>query len=198
MKAYIVDQIVLHSHCLPEHSVPDLRTVHYTVAASSTTEVRLPKYFQRCQARMWLLSMFPIVLIRNNCRWASYWELAVLQPFGEQAQAGAVPEDQLHSVGSLARKQKITPENGSARNCSFTSEARPSLCGSPRVSSPSAPGSVRAGSAFRHSCVRAPNRAQHCFHVSRIGAARHPHLDYPHHDLDAGGTALMGGFVHLC
>src|SRR5437870_4539568 len=34
MKAYIVDQIVLHSHCLPEHSVPDLRTVHYTVAAS--------------------------------------------------------------------------------------------------------------------------------------------------------------------
>jgi hypothetical protein len=44
----------------------------------------------------------------------------------------------------------------------------------------------------------APNRAQHCFHVSRIGAARHPHLDNPHHDLDAGGTALMGGFVHLC
>src|SRR5215475_3933975 len=127
MKAYIVDQIVLHSHCLPEHSVPDLRTVHYTVAASSTTEVRLPKYFQRCQARMWLLSMFPIVLIRNNCRWASYWELAVLQPFGEQAQAGAVPEDQLHSVGSLARKQKITRQNGSACNCSFTSAASPSI-----------------------------------------------------------------------
>ena len=79
--------------------------------------------------------MFPIVLIRNNCRWASYWELAVLQPFGEQAQAGAVPEDQRHSVGSLARKQKITRENGSACNCSFTSAASPSiplrLCGAP-------------------------------------------------------------------
>jgi hypothetical protein len=71
--------------------------------------------------------MFSMVLIRNNCRWASYWELAVLQPFGEQAQAGAVPEDQLHSVGSLARKQKITRENGSACNCSFTSAASPSI-----------------------------------------------------------------------
>jgi hypothetical protein len=59
MKAYIVDQIVLHSHCLPEHTVPDLRTVHYTVAASSTTEVQLPKYFQRFQARMWLLFNVP-------------------------------------------------------------------------------------------------------------------------------------------
>src|SRR5262249_23286105 len=99
----------------------------------------------------------------------------------------------------LARKQKITPENGSAAIApSPAPQARPSLCGSPRVSSPSAPGSVWAGSAFRHSCVRASNRPQHCVHVSRIGAARHPHLDRPHHDLDAGGTALLGGFVHLC
>ena len=70
--------------------------------------------------------MFPIVLIRNNCRWASYWELAVLQPFGEQAQAGAVPEDQFHSVGSLARKQKITPENGSATQL-FLHQRSPSI-----------------------------------------------------------------------
>src|SRR5262249_3262595 len=57
-------------------------------------------------------------------------EFAALQPLGEQAQAGAVPEDQLHSVSSFGAKQKITPENGSVCNCSSPApQARPSLCG---------------------------------------------------------------------
>src|SRR5215831_3895900 len=122
MKAYIVDQIVLHSHCLPEHSVPDLRTVHYnyTVAASSTTEVRLPKYFQRCQARMWLLFNVPHCVDPE-------WELAVLQLLANRHRPVPCQKTNFTLVGSLARKQKITRENGSACNCSFTSAASPSI-----------------------------------------------------------------------
>ena len=50
---------------------------------------------------------------------------------------------------------------------------------------------------MRRSCVRAPNRAQHGFDVSRIGANRHPHLDRSDHNLDDGTAALRRAFVRL-
>jgi hypothetical protein len=67
-----------------------------------------------------------------------------------------------------------------------------SSCGKPRM------GTVAARpSASRRSCACAPNRAQDCFDVARIGAARHPHRDGANHDLNAAGPRLLRGFVCL-
>jgi hypothetical protein len=113
----------------------------------------------------------------DNDRWVEYW-------FSHLIKSGLPTEAMVASV--LVAAPAPAPQ------------ARPCLCGSPQASSPPEPGSVSAGSASRHSYVRAPNRAQDGFDISRIGAARHPHLDDTNHDLDAGATAFMGGLVHLC
>src|SRR5262249_20701815 len=108
------------------------------------------------------------------------------------------PSQKIRSA-RVARKQKITTENGSLFSCSFTRAASPSI---PLRKStgfvPLEPGSGQAESACRHSCVRAPNRAQNCSDVSRIGAAWHPYLDGSNYDLDNGRATLIRGLVRLC
>jgi hypothetical protein len=50
------------------------------------------------------------------------------------------------------------------------------------AASPPEPGWALAESALSRSCIGAPNRAQHRFNVSRVGAARHPHPDGSDHE----------------
>ena len=95
----------------------------------------------------------------------------------------------------LARKQKITPENGSTFNCSFTKAASPSI--PLRKSTGFVAKPALAVSALHRSCVRAPNGAKHCFNVSRLGAAR-THLDGSDYDLNGGRATLMRGFAWPC
>src|SRR5262249_39946001 len=129
--------------------------------------------------------MFPIVLIRNNCRWASYWELALLQPFGEQVQAGAVPEDQLHSVGSLARKQKITRENGSTLQLLLHQRRKP-VHPFAEVHRLGRPQNADLSSRNQHSAAHALEyrTARSTVSTSRASAPPGLHLVGSDHDLD--------------